>query len=143
MYENTCHTYAIKLDLKYAELPSQWSVIWDLLFARRYINDIPSITKLTNIIGLGTRVRRDPDNENICIFYRFDYVELPRIYSQLISVYEEKLDSREFKRCNRSDYLLSTETIRLPQPSEQTYILKIIQNYVNHYLKRNAVKILK
>ena len=151
MRPTTCHTYVIKLDLKYAELSSQWSMIWDILFSRRYTNDIPNIHKLINTIALSTRVRRsfnDPDNENdetICMFYRFDYVELPRFTSPLISVWSEKLDPREFKRCNKSDYLylLSTDIIRFLHPSEQTYILKTIQNYIDHYLPRNSVKILK
>ena len=136
------HTYVIKLDIFKASTKQDFEFIYNVLFARRYnYTTGESLRRLLNNLALSTRLKRtftdnedptDDSNEQVIIFFSFDYFELPRFKSDLISIYEEKMD-REFKLLNRSKYLylLGVPTIRLLQPSEQAYLLHQIENYVD------------
>lgn len=134
------HTYVIKLDIFKASTKQDFEFIYNVLFARRYTGE-SLIRRLLNNLALSTRLKRtftdnedptDDSNEQVIVFFKFDHVELPRFNSDLISIYEEKVD-REFKLLNRSKYLylLGVPTIRLLQPSEQAYFLHQIENYVD------------
>jgi hypothetical protein len=143
------HTYVIQLDISKALTKQDFEIIYNVLFARRYTGESLSIRRLLNNLALSTRLKRtftdnedptDDSNEQVILFFKFDHVELPRFKSDLISIYEEKVD-REFKLLNRSKYLylIGVPTIRLLQPSEQAYLLHQIENYV--YKKKSLGEI--
>ena len=135
------HTYVIKLDIFKALTKQDFEFIYNVLFARRYTGESLSLRRLLNNLAISTRLKRtftdnedptDDSNEQVLLFFKFDHVELPRFNSDLISIYEEKVD-REFKVLNSSKYLylVGVPTIRLLQPSEQAYLLRQIENYVD------------
>lgn len=137
------HTYVIQLDISKALTKQDFEFIYNVLFARRYTGESLSIRRLLNNLAISTRLKRtftdnedptDDSNEQVILFFKFDHVELPRFKSGMISVYEETLDKREFKLLNRSKYLylVGIPTIRLLQPSEQAYLVRQIENYVEH-----------
>ena len=136
-------TYLIRLDISKALTKQDFEFIYNILFARRYTRESLSIRRLLNNLAISTRLKRtftdtnsedptDDSNEQVIVFFKFDHVELPRFNSDLISIYEEKVD-REFKLLNHSKYLylLGVPTIRLLQSSEQAYLLHQIENYVD------------
>lgn len=84
------HTYVIQLDIPKASSKQDLEIIYNVLFARRFINEAPSIRKLLNNLALSTRLKRtftdtnsedptDDSNEQVLLFFKFDHVELPRL----------------------------------------------------------------
>ena len=109
------HTYVIKLDISKALTKQDYEFIYNILFARRYTRETISIRRLLNNLAISTRLKRtfkdnedptDDSNEQVIIFFKFKHVELPRFKSDLISVFDEGRDKREFKLLNRSNKTL-------------------------------------
>jgi hypothetical protein len=141
------------LDLRHCLFPSDFEFIYNVLFARRYTNEKPSLRKLINTCAITTKLKRtfkasedpqDDSNDEILIFWKFDLVELPRIKSELISIYEEKQDI-EFKLLNRSKYLylVGVATVHTLTPPEQYYLLHQIENYIERKKPLGELQVFK
>ena len=150
--ENRSVTYLIRLDISKALTKQDFEFIYNILFASRYTGESLSIRRLLNNLAISTRLKRtftdnedptDDSNEQVIIFFKFDHVELLRFKSDLINIFEEKVD-REFKLLNRSKYLylVGVPTIRLLQPSEQAYFLHQIQNFVDKKKSLGEIELL-
>jgi hypothetical protein len=152
--ENKVNTYVIKLEMRPCLLPSDFTTILNILFARRLSDKDCSLRRLINTLAIGTRVKRsfkdskdptDDTNEEILVFFKFDQYELPGFKSELISVYEDKLDKREFKILNKSKYLylIDVPIIRLLQPSEQAYLKRQIDDYLQRKKELGGIELCK
>jgi hypothetical protein len=79
--------------------PNDYQTVYNLLFARRYNNETPNISKCINLIAIGTKTRltfnEDDNKDEILIYWGYDpYIAtLPRFKNDLISVYNENVGS--------------------------------------------------
>lgn len=67
---NKENKYVIKINFQHALTPQHFEILYDLMFARRYVGEKPSIQKLINNIAIQTRTRRtftnnDDDDANL------------------------------------------------------------------------------
>ena len=145
---NMVLVYVIKISLRHILLPFEYKIIMDLLFQSKYSEEYRTLTNLRNIMSTSTRLRKNfNDNDNVIeetwyIFYKVDdQSELPRFESDLISVYEEHQDRREWKKLlSLHEFkVLGTNVIRLLKVSEYMYIKSQLDRYVEKYEPRGLV----
>ena len=130
--------FVIRINLGVLLTPNDHQTVYNLLFGRRGQNETPNIRTLVNRISIGTRTKMtlkdEEDQDEILIFWRYDdnFTTLPRFESNLISLYQQKID-RKFDLLNKDKtfLLISTNRVRILSPPELMYLKTQIQTYLD------------
>jgi hypothetical protein len=143
----------IKINLGALLVKSDYEILYNLLFVRKDKTEIPSIISCVYNLCVGTRLKVSQDffkskgeDGEILIFWRINksLTEIQPIESDLISVYEEKLD-RKFRlyQKNQNYHLISTDTVRLLSPPETMYLKHQLDEYVQKRKPLGQIELLK
>lgn len=144
-------TVIIKLNLGFL-LPKYHLVINKILFANDVkLNKSPDLLVLIHRLCIRTRVKmtfKDEDEKDeLLIFWRFfpNLTTLPHFESDLISVINEKDDSRKFKFLNQNKNfkLIGTNTVSVLSPPELLYLKHTMDQYLNRKKPIGEVEILE
>lgn len=141
-------TVIIKLNLGLLT-PKDYLTIQKILFAND-VNKSPNLLVLIHKLCVKTRVKTtfkdEDDQDELLIYWKYDpnLATLPRFESDLISVIDEKENSRKFKSLNRDNYfrLIGTNTVRVLSPPELMYIKHQLDEYVYRKKSFNEVELL-
>jgi len=152
--ESNCKTYLIHIRPNQLLTKDEYQKIYLVIFARTLPNDRPSIISCLRQLALGTEVKiktNDEINEEleeVLIYWRINESVisegLRRFKSNLLSVYSE--DDHEYKLLKRRDKkfsLLGVSNIRVLSIPESVYLVNQLNSYLEKYLPRQVVKILK
>ena len=118
--------------------PKDHLTISKILFAND-VNKSPNILALIHKVCVKTRVKMtfkgEDDQYEILIFWKYDanFTTFPRFESDLISVYEEKEDCREFKLLNQNKQfqLIGTNTVSVLSRPEQLWLKYRFNQYLD------------
>ncbi len=153
MKEDNYNTYLIHIRPNELITKDEYEKIYSVIFARTLPNDRPSIKSCLRQLALGTEVKikineTNGDLDEILIYWRINESVisegLKRFKSNILSVYSQ--DDHEYKLLKRRDKkfsLLGVSNIRLLSIPESVYLIHQVNSYIEKYLPRQIVKILK
>ena len=128
----------------------EYLTIQKILFANDVIKSpadlLASIHKLCVKSKVKMTFKNEDDKDELLIYWRYDpnLTTLPSFEADLISVYDEKEDSRKFKLLNQDKNfkLIGTNTIRVLSPPELLYLKHTLDQYIDRKKPLDEVKLL-
>ena len=139
----------IRINLRALLTPNDHQTIYNVLFGRRGVNETPNIRTLVNRYSVGTRTKMtlkdDEDTDEILIFWRYDdnFTTLPRFESELISLYQQRIDRKfDLLSKDKTFLLISTNTVRILSPPELMYLKKQIEDYLDRKKALDEIELL-
>jgi hypothetical protein len=154
MKEDNCGVYVIHIRPESLLTRDEYEKIYSVIFARKLPNTQPSIISCLRQLALGTQIKIKTNEEisenleEVLIYWKIDKSVisegLKRFKSNLLSVYSE--GDHEYKLLKRRDKkfsLLGVSNIRLLSIPESVYLINQLNSYIEKYLPRQVVKILK